>query len=57
MQEPELEVVPDAELPDATAPELTTVPDAATPELATEPEALPLPLPPAVEPLGPASKP
>jgi hypothetical protein len=55
MHAPELEVVPDAELPDATDPELKTEPDWATPELTTEPEGLPLP--PVFEPLGPASKP
>jgi hypothetical protein len=46
---------PDAQLPDATDPELTTVPDWATPELTAEPEGLPLP--PAFEPVAPASEP
>jgi hypothetical protein len=44
-----------AELPDATAPELTIVPDSATPELTAEPGALPLP--PMFEPAAPASEP
>jgi hypothetical protein len=57
MHIPELEIVPDVEVPDATDPELRVVPDPANPELTTEPEGLPLPLPPVVEPVAPASKP
>jgi hypothetical protein len=49
MQAPELEVVPDAELPDATDPELTIVPDVFTPGLPV--------LPPVFEPAAPASEP
>jgi hypothetical protein len=55
MQEPELEIVPDAELLEVTDPEPTTVPDPASPELTTEPEGLPFP--PVFEPAAPASEP
>jgi hypothetical protein len=55
MQAPELKIVPDAELPDATDPELTTAPDSAPPELTTEPEELALL--PVLDPAPPASEP